>query len=53
MIAYVLAFNSFTGVLLGRWLQALLYNPGGFGAEFRELRLGLIVSIVCFAGRAV
>jgi hypothetical protein len=27
------------GLLLGRWWQALLYNPGGFGEEFRGLRL--------------
>lgn len=27
-------------LLLGRWWQALLYNPGGFGKEFRGLRLG-------------
>ncbi len=27
-------------LLLGRWWQALLYNPGGFGEEFRSLRLG-------------
>ena len=26
-------------LLLGRWWQAVLYNPGGFGAEFRGLRL--------------
>jgi hypothetical protein len=26
-------------LFLGRWWQAGLYNPGGFGAEFRELRL--------------
>lgn len=26
-------------ILLARWWQAVLYNPGGFGAEFRELRL--------------
>ncbi|MDG2461513.1 MAG: hypothetical protein P8M73_11590 [Luminiphilus sp.] len=26
-------------LLLGRYWQALLYNPGGFGAEFRALRL--------------
>jgi len=26
-------------VLLGRWWQAVLYNPGGFGSEFRELEL--------------
>lgn len=27
-------------LLLGRWWQALLFNPGGFGDEFRRLRLG-------------
>ena len=26
-------------LLLGRWWQAVLYNPGGFGEEFRALRL--------------
>lgn len=25
-------------LFLARWWQAVLYNPGGFGAEFRELR---------------
>lgn len=28
------------GLLLARWWQALLYNPGGFRSEFHELRLG-------------
>ena len=27
-------------LLLARWWQALLYNPGGFREEFHELRLG-------------
>ncbi len=27
-------------LLLGRWWQALLYNPGGFAEEFQSLRLG-------------
>lgn len=26
-------------IFLARWWQAALYNPGGFGTEFRELRL--------------
>lgn len=50
MIAYGLALNSIVGVLLGRWLQALAFNPGGFRAEFCELRLGYVVSVVCFLG---
>jgi hypothetical protein len=28
------------GLFIARWWQALLYNPGGFGEEFRDLRLG-------------
>ncbi len=40
-------------LLLGRWWQALLFNPGGFGAEFRELRLGqqlALLAALVFAG---
>ena len=35
-------------VLLGRYWQAQLYNPGGFGQEFRALRLpqGAVVALV-------
>lgn len=32
-------FQALLALLLGRWWQSLLYNPGGFGAEFRDLRL--------------
>jgi hypothetical protein len=32
-------------LLLGRWWQALLFNPGGFGEEFRQLRLGQALSL--------
>jgi len=31
---------ALAGLLLGRWQQALLFNPGGFRPEFHELRLG-------------
>ncbi len=33
-------------LLLGRWWQALLFNPGGFGEEFRRLRLGQPLGLV-------
>jgi hypothetical protein len=39
-------------LLLGRWWQAGLFNPGGFGTEFRQLRFGrpaAIVVLVAFA----
>lgn len=32
-------------LLLGRWWQALLYNPGGFGEEFRRLDLGRVYAL--------
>ena len=39
-IFLVLIFLSFTAIIfLARWWQAELYNPGGFGFEFRALRM--------------
>lgn len=32
-------FLAISLLLLARWWQSLLYNPGGFGEEFRQLRL--------------
>jgi hypothetical protein len=34
------------GLYLARWWQALLYNPGGFSAEFRQLRLHRSLGVV-------
>lgn len=36
-------------LFLGRWWQALLYNPGGFGEEFRRLRLGKVAAAIAMA----
>jgi hypothetical protein len=36
-------------LLLGRWWQAVLYNPGGFGAEFRGLRISPMVGYAALA----
>lgn len=33
-------------LLLGRWWQAILFNPGGFRQEFQELRLGQPLALV-------
>ncbi|MCW9088421.1 MAG: DUF2232 domain-containing protein [Gammaproteobacteria bacterium] len=38
--AAVLSATLIGCLLLGRWWQAVLFNPGGFGSEFRQLRLG-------------
>jgi hypothetical protein len=32
-------FQMLLALFLGRWWQALLYNPGGFGDEFRAFRV--------------
>ncbi|SDU25943.1 hypothetical protein SAMN05216296_2705 [Pseudomonas pohangensis] len=39
LMAAVLQIVSLLALLLGRYWQAQLYNPGGFGREFRALRL--------------
>jgi len=39
MIAASMAVSLTLTVSIARWWQGLLYNPGGFGREFRALRL--------------
>lgn len=41
-----LVFQVLLGVFIGRWWQAVLYNPGGFGADFRSFRLHPLFAIV-------
>jgi hypothetical protein len=36
-------FQVLLALLIARWLQALLYNPGGFGPEFRVFRVRSLV----------
>lgn len=40
MIAANVVFSALVALLIGRWWQARLYNPGGFRSEFHGLRLG-------------
>jgi hypothetical protein len=49
MIAYVTAVGSMFGVVVGRWWQAMLYNPGGFADEFQHFRLNVWQAVVCMA----
>lgn len=42
ILAFGVAVYSLLGLMLGRWWQAMLYNSGGFGDEFRQFRLGPI-----------
>lgn len=38
-MAWVITSGAAAALLLARWLQARLYNPGGFRREFHNLRL--------------
>ena len=49
-LAYVLALNAVISLLLSRWWQSELYNPGGFGREFRTLRLAAPVAGLLLGG---
>ena len=48
-------------LMLGRWWQAMLVNPGGFGEEFRALRIGktptlvimLVTTLALFSGGSI
>ena len=37
-----------SSLLLARYWQALLYNPGGFTNEFRQLRFGMVAAYIAF-----
>ncbi len=45
--------SSVLSLLLARWWQALLYNPGGFRKEFYQLRLGKTLAVIALAVMSV
>jgi len=51
-LVYTLLSSGLFALIIGRWGQAALYNPGGFGEEFRQLQLGSSMSIFCFVATA-
>ena len=53
MLVAALTLGLTLSVFLGRWWQALLYNPGGFGREFHGLRLGRNFALAAVATLAV
>ncbi|MCW9031017.1 MAG: YybS family protein [Gammaproteobacteria bacterium] len=44
-LALFLALQTIS-LLLARWWQALLYNPGGFAQEFRQIRFGMVAASI-------
>lgn len=41
--------GSLLSLYLARWWQAAIYNPGGFGKEFRALNLGKATALIALA----
>ncbi|MGB4073828.1 hypothetical protein [Pseudomonas sp.] len=50
LIAALLQIVSLLSLMLGRFWQAQLYNPGGFGREFRALRLPTPLAMLLLVG---
>ena len=54
LVAWVLALSAVVSLLLSRWWQSLVFNPGGFQEEFHRLRLSnqlaVMVLIAVVAG---
>ncbi len=46
MLGLMNAMGSTLCLLLARWWQAVLYNPGGFGEEFKALLLSPAITLV-------
>lgn len=53
LMASLLQIVSLLSLILGRYWQAALYNPGGFGREFRALRLSLPQALLLLAGMLI
>lgn len=50
LLAALLQIVSLLALVLGRYWQSLLYNPGGFADEFRALRLPALWAFALLAG---
>lgn len=50
LMAALLQLLSLFCLLLARYWQALLYNPGGFGREFRAVRLPAPIAVALLVG---
>lgn len=50
VLAALLQMVTIGSLMLGRYWQALLYNPGGFGSEFRSLRLSPAIMVLLLVG---
>ncbi|OUS09463.1 hypothetical protein A9Q89_13205 [Gammaproteobacteria bacterium 53_120_T64] len=49
LLGWVIALTAASALILARWWQSLLYNPGGFGIEFHALRFDKLSASLLFA----
>lgn len=49
LFASSILFGTMLSLFLGRWWQAIFYNPGGFAEEFQSLDLGKVSALVAIA----
>lgn len=50
LLAALLQIVTLLSLMLGRYWQAALYNPGGFGSEFRALRFPQMLAMLLLVG---
>ncbi len=53
MVAAAVALSLLAGLMIGRWWQSVLYNPGGFRQEFYGLRISRVAAMIVVATVAV
>jgi hypothetical protein len=55
LVAQIYVFGIVAGLFLGRWWQAILYNPGGFKKEYLNLRgqTSLAIATLVIMGAAL
>ncbi len=53
LLAAGFTLNVMFNVMLGRWWQSLVVNPGGFGTEFRRLRLPRVFAALVIAAAII
>ncbi len=46
---WTIILNTFLGVTIARWWQSIIFNPGGFKAEFQGIRLNRRLLIFIFS----
>ncbi len=50
MVAVMIALSAVGSLLMARWWQALLFNPGGFRQEFHALRIDKSLAVPLLMG---